>query len=126
MGGEVPTQFEPKVIVVLIGTNDLGAIEACSRNGDDDLAATIGINARCEPPTPVALENGLRGHTHAPMRTHAHTHTHTQTHREREREREREGGGAICGDAVVIAMQSWYVHYNSTFCIGYASHLHTP
>eukprot|EP00884_Botryococcus_braunii_P005938 jgi/Botrbrau1/15345/Bobra.0289s0002.1 len=46
MHGEVPTRFHPKVVVLLIGTNDLGAIEACARNGDDDLAATVGINSR--------------------------------------------------------------------------------
>lgn len=49
MNGEVPTRFQPKVVVLLIGTNDLGAIESCARNGEDDLAATVGINSRSVP-----------------------------------------------------------------------------
>ena len=44
--GEVPTAAPPKAVVILIGTNDLGYVEACFRSGQAILDAVPGTAAR--------------------------------------------------------------------------------
>ena len=45
--GLLPQRNLPDVAVVMIGTNDLGFLDACSRWEADDLAAVPGISSRC-------------------------------------------------------------------------------
>lgn len=47
--GELP-HTTPQVAVVLIGTNDVGAVESCTRNETDLLSAVPIINTRRAPP----------------------------------------------------------------------------
>ena len=44
--GELPQHHAPHVAVVLIGTNDVGAVEVCTREERDILAAVPGANSR--------------------------------------------------------------------------------
>lgn len=45
--GLLPQRNRPDVAVVMIGTNDIGFLDACSRWEADDLAAVPGVNSRC-------------------------------------------------------------------------------
>lgn len=47
--GLLPRVNLPEVAVVMIGTNDLGFLDACSRWEADDLAAVPGIASRRAP-----------------------------------------------------------------------------
>jgi len=51
--GELP-HTTPRVAVVLIGTNDVGAVEGCTRSEPDLLAAVPVINSRHSPPHTTA------------------------------------------------------------------------
>ncbi len=54
--GLLPRRNLPDAAVVMIGTNDLGFLDACSRWGADDLAAVPGIaSRRAPPPAPTLL-----------------------------------------------------------------------
>lgn len=46
INGELPLATPPKVAVILIGTNDVGATESCLRDGDADLETAAGTNSR--------------------------------------------------------------------------------
>jgi len=50
MNGELPLTTPPKVAVILIGTNDVGATESCLRDGDADLETAAGTNSRSLSP----------------------------------------------------------------------------
>ena len=47
--GQLPSAKPPKVVIVLIGTNDMGAITGtCPRRADSDIIAAVpGIASRC-------------------------------------------------------------------------------
>lgn len=45
--GLLPTRNLPDAVVVMIGTNDLGFLDGCTRWEADNLAAAPGINSRC-------------------------------------------------------------------------------
>lgn len=47
MNGELPRMSRPKLAVVMIGTNDLGYVESCFREGDDITEAAPGTISRC-------------------------------------------------------------------------------
>ena len=44
-GGQTP-KLAPKVAVMLIGTNDFGAVDMCFGDSTDDLEAAVGVNNR--------------------------------------------------------------------------------
>jgi hypothetical protein len=44
-GGQTP-KLAPRVAVMLIGTNDFGAVDMCFGDGTDDLQAATGVNSR--------------------------------------------------------------------------------
>lgn len=46
VNGELPLSSPPKVAVILIGTNDLGAVESCLHSGGADLEAAAGTSSR--------------------------------------------------------------------------------
>jgi len=45
--GLLPRRNLPDAVVVMIGTNDLGFLDGCTRWEADDLAAVPGVNSRC-------------------------------------------------------------------------------
>ena len=47
MNGELPIGTQPKLAVVMIGTNDLGYTEACFRSPDMITEASPGTISRC-------------------------------------------------------------------------------
>ncbi len=49
INGELPLTSPPKVAVILIGTNDLGAIETCLKDGGAELEAAAGTSSRWLP-----------------------------------------------------------------------------
>ena len=56
MNGELPLSSPPKVAVILIGTNDLGAVETCMRNGSAELEAAAGTSSRLNAHVSLALQ----------------------------------------------------------------------
>ncbi len=61
--GLLPRRNLPDAAVVMIGTNDLGFLDACSRWGADDLAAVPGIASRRAPPPAPARCAGAGART---------------------------------------------------------------
>ncbi len=59
--GLLPRRNLPDAAVVMIGTNDLGFLDACSRWEADDLAAVPGITSRRAPsPASCVCANAAR------------------------------------------------------------------